>query len=127
QVHTDEVVYSDALFVTERIEGSSRHPLAEERRYPHDRYSHERLSVDNYIPINTFAWPRALAAEVGGFDERLPGLEDWDFLLRLAARVAFHHVHQETVQVRMRADGDERRSVHAFEHYPALYQKLYAR
>ncbi|WP_211263688.1 glycosyltransferase [Stenotrophomonas terrae] len=127
QAHPDEVVYSDALFITERIEGSSRHPLAEERRYPHDRYSHERLSVDNYIPINTFSWPRALAAEVGGFDERLPGLEDWDFLLRLAARVAFHHVHQETVQVRMRADGDERRSVHAFEHYPALYQKLYAR
>src|SRR5690606_29649457 len=47
QAHPDEVVYSDALFVTERIEGSTRHPLAEERRYPHGRYSHERLSVDN--------------------------------------------------------------------------------
>ena len=131
QRHPDEVVYSDALFVTERVDGNARHVMAEERRYPHARYSHERLSVDNYIPVNTFAWPRALVAEVGGFDERLQGLEDWDFLLRLAARVPFNHVRQETAQVRMRADADvgpdERRSVQAFAHYPALYRKIYAR
>jgi len=127
QAHPGEVVYTDALFVTERIEDGRRHVLAEERRYPHGRYSHARLSVDNYIPVNTFAWPRALAVEVGGFDEQLPGLEDWDFLLRLAARVPFHHVHQETVQVRMRAEADERRSLQALERYPALYQRLYAR
>ena len=127
KTYPDEVVYSDALFVTEQVDGDIRRVLAEERRYPHSRYSHERLSVDNYIPINTFAWPRKLAADIGGFDEHLQGLEDWDFLLRLAARVPFNHVRQETVQVRMRADGDERRSVQAFAHYPGLYRKLYAR
>ncbi|MGE8224562.1 MAG: glycosyltransferase [Stenotrophomonas sp.] len=125
--HPGEVVYSNALFVTEQISDGKREVLAEERRYPHGSYSHERLSIDNYIPVNTFAWPRALAAQVGGFDERLEGLEDWDFLLRLAANVPFHHIHQETVQVRMRADADERRSVHAFAHYPALYRKIYSR
>ncbi len=127
QAHPGEVVYTDALFVTERIEEGRRHVLAEEQRYPHERYSHARLSVDNYIPVNTFAWPRALADEVGGFDEWLPGLEDWDFLLRLASRVPFHHVRKETVQVRMRAEGDERRSLQALELYPALYRRLYAR
>ncbi|MGB3873645.1 MAG: glycosyltransferase [Stenotrophomonas sp.] len=127
QEHPGEVVYTDALFITERIEDGHRHALAEERRYPHDRYSHARLSVDNYIPVNTFAWPCALADEVGDFDERLSGLEDWDFLLRLAARVPFHHVRRETVQVRMRAENDERRSLQALEEYPVLYQKLYAR
>lgn len=121
------VVYTDAVFVTERIGDGIREVLAEERRYPHARYSHARLSVDNYIPVNTFAWPRALATQVGGFDERLEGLEDWDFLLRLATNAPFHHIHQETVQVRMRAEADERRSVHAFAHYPALYRKIYSR
>ena len=125
--HPGEVVYSDALFISERVEGELRHVLGEERRYPHDRYSHSRLLVDNYIPINTFAWPRALVAEIGDFDERLSGLEDWDLLLRLAARVNFHHVRQETVQVRMRVDADERRSLQAFKDYAALYRKLYGR
>ncbi|MGN5595875.1 glycosyltransferase [Stutzerimonas nitrititolerans] len=129
QKHPGEVVYSDALFVAERIENDVRHSLKEERRYPHDNYSRERLSVDNYIPVNTFAWPRAVAAEVGEFDETLSGLEDWDFLLRLAARLPFHHVQRETVQVRMRV-GDatpDRRSQQAFKDYPALYQELYSR
>ncbi|MEN5206731.1 glycosyltransferase [Stenotrophomonas terrae] len=125
--HPGTVIYTDALFIIERVEGGTRQQLTEERRYLHDCYSHERLSVDNYIPVNTFAWPRALATEIGGFDEHLQGLEDWDFLLRLAARLPFHHVRQQTVHVRMRADGDERRSVQAFAHYPALYRKLYAR
>ncbi|MCF6783147.1 glycosyltransferase [Stutzerimonas stutzeri] len=129
QEHPDEVVYSDALFVAERIENGVRHSLKEERRYPHDNYSRERLFVDNYIPVNTFAWPRAVAAEIGEFDEALPGLEDWDFLLRLAARLPFHHVQRETVQVRMRV-GDatsDRRSQQAFKDYPALYRELYSR
>jgi len=127
EANPDEVVYSDALFIAERIESASRHVLGEERRYPHESYSHERLLVDNYIPINTFAWPRALVAEVGGFDERLSGLEDWDFLLRLAARVTFHHVRQDTVQVRMRVEGQERRSQQALKDYAQLYRKIYAR
>jgi GT2 family glycosyltransferase len=127
EANPDEVVYSDALFIAERIESASRHVLGEERRYPHESYSHKRLLVDNYIPINTFAWPRALVAEVGGFDERLSGLEDWDFLLRLAARVTFHHVRQDTVQVRMRVEGQERRSQQALKDYAQLYRKIYAR
>lgn len=129
QEHPGEVVYSDALFVAERIENGVRHSLQEERRYPHDGYSRERLFVDNYIPVNTFAWPRAVAAEVGEFDEMLSGLEDWDFLLRLATKLPFHHVQRETVQVRMRV-GDaapDRRSLNAFKDYPVLYRELYSR
>ncbi|MBD9484366.1 glycosyltransferase [Pseudomonas sp. PDM14] len=125
--HPGEVVYSDALIVVEKITDESRTVISEERRYPHDLYSYERLLVDNYIPINTFAWPRALVAEIGGFDERLSGLEDWDFLLRLAARSMFHHVRHETVQVRMRVDNDERRSQVAFKNYPTLYRDIYSR
>lgn len=129
QEHPGEVVYSDALFIAERVENGVRHIVNQEQRYPHGAYSRERLLVDNYIPINTFAWPRSAALEVGGFDETLSGLEDWDFLMRLAARLPFHHLQQETVQVRMRADDSsaERRSQQALKDYPALYMEMYRR
>ncbi|WP_287998768.1 glycosyltransferase [Pseudoxanthomonas sp.] len=123
----DAVVYSDAVFVSERVEDGRRVAIAEERRYLHDAWSPQQLAVDNYIPINTFAWPRALAARVGGFDERLAALEDWEFLLRLAAHARFVHVPRETVQVRMRVSGDVRRSDQALADYPALYREIYAR
>ena len=127
--HPGHVVYSDALFIAERLEHGVRHVINQERRYAHGDYSRERLLVDNYIPINTFAWPRSVASEVGEFDETLPGLEDWDFLLRLAARLPFHHLQQETVQVRMRAEesAPARRSEQALKDYPALYREMYRR
>ncbi len=129
QEHPGEVVYSDALFIAERLENGGRHILNQESRYTHGDYSRERLLVDNYIPVNTFAWPRSVALEVGDFDETLSGLEDWDFLQRLAARLPFHHLQQETVQVRMRADesAPARRSEQALKDYPSLYREIYRR
>ncbi|UVL02549.1 glycosyltransferase [Pseudomonas sp. B21-047] len=127
--HPDSVVYTDAVFIQETITAGERAEVAREQRYPHEAYSRERLLVNNYIPVNTFACPRALALAVGGFDESLTGLEDWDFLMRLCARSAFHHVRDETVQVRMRRDDNApaRRSEQALQDYPALYRELYAR
>ncbi|MDH0729488.1 glycosyltransferase [Pseudomonas sichuanensis] len=127
--HPDTVVYTDAVFVEETITAGKRSEVAREQRYPHEAYSRERLLVNNYIPVNTFACPRALALAVGDFDESLAGLEDWDFLMRLSARSAFHHIHCETVEVRMRRDvsAPARRSEQALKDYPALYRELYAR
>jgi len=124
-----EVFYSDAVFITEKIEGAVRVELAREKRYQHAEYSKERLFIDNYIPINTFACSLSIASEVGGFDVSLSGLEDWDFLMRLAARTPFYHVPRETVQVRMRQPDVEvkRRSEQALNDYPALYRELYSR
>ncbi|MEB5933436.1 glycosyltransferase [Pseudomonas mosselii] len=127
--HPDSVVYTDAVFIQETIAAGKRTEVAREHRYPHESYSRERLLVNNYIPVNTFACPRALALAVGDFDEALAGLEDWDFLMRLSARSAFHHVHCQTVQVRMRLDegAPARRSEQALKDYPGLYRELYAR
>lgn len=127
--HPDTVVYTDALFVEETITAGKRTEVSRAQRYPHEAYSRERLLVNNYIPVNTFACPRALALAVGDIDESLAGLEDWDFLMRLSARSAFHHIHRETVEVRMRLDdgAPARRSEQALKDYPALYRELYAR
>ena len=127
--HPDAVVYADAVFVTEQSENGVRTELAREERYAHDTYSKERLFVDNYIPINTFACPLSLARAAGDFDETLTGLEDWDFLLRLASRSGFIHVPCTTVEVRMRVPGEasERRSEQASKDYAELYQEIYRR
>ncbi|RII78724.1 glycosyltransferase [Pseudomonas monteilii] len=127
--HPDEVIYTDAIFITEALEGEARIEKNREQRYPHDEYSRDRLFINNYIPINTFACPRALIGSVGGFDEALSAFEDWDFLIRLALRATFHHVRSETVEVRMRAAEFDptRRSQQAFKNYPELYQEIYTR
>ena len=123
------VVYSNASFVTEKLEQGERTDLAREQRYVHDRYSKEQLFVDNYIPVNTFACARELVLAAGDFDETLTGLEDWEFLLRLASQADFVHLPDTTVEVRMRAPDeiDERRSERAAKDYAGLYQEIYRR
>ncbi|WP_353387052.1 glycosyltransferase [Halopseudomonas sabulinigri] len=127
--HPDAIVYSDAVFITEKLEQGARIELARDHRYDHVAYSKEQFFVDNYIPVNTFACSRRLAMEVGDFDEALSGLEDWDFLLRLAARSDFVHLPRTTVEVRMRAadESAERRSDQASKNYAELYQEIYRR
>ena len=54
----------------------------EYRGRPHD---HEVLLERNYIDCITLVHERTLIDEVGGFDETLPRVVDWDLLLRLSA------------------------------------------
>lgn len=56
----------------------------EYRGLPLDR---EALAERNYIDLNTVVHERGLADEVGGFDEGLRRVVDWDLLLRMAGVV----------------------------------------
>src|SRR6185295_5269351 len=58
------------------------------------------LLIDNYIPFNTVLIERALLAEVGPLDDSLPFFEDWDLLIRLAARTRFQHLARVTCEYR---------------------------
>lgn len=72
-----------------------------ERRLPYSRdFDPDLLLLDNYIPFNTLLIERALFAEVGPFDARFAFFEDWDYLIRLAARTPFHHLRQVTCEYR---------------------------
>ncbi|HEX3530227.1 MAG TPA: PIG-L family deacetylase [Thermoanaerobaculia bacterium] len=75
--------------------------VCRERRLPYSRdFDPDILLVDNYIPFNTLLIERRLFAEAGPFDPTLPFFEDWDFLIRLAARTPFHHLRQVTCEYR---------------------------
>ena len=113
-------VYSDAAVVTYELADSSGADGAGgwrevERRLPYSRdFDPDLLLVDNYIPFNTILFERSLLDELdrvpakagtgpadsGPFDPSLPIFEDWDFLIRLAARTPFHHVRRVTCEYR---------------------------
>ncbi len=72
-----------------------------ERRLPYSRdFDPDLLLVDNYIPFNTVVIDRRLALGVGDLDTSLDFFEDWDFLIRLAARTPFHHLARVTCEYR---------------------------
>ena len=52
------------------------------RAEPFDR---ARLAEGNYVDVNVFAHRRHLVDRLGGFDERLSRLGDWDLVLRYTA------------------------------------------
>jgi len=43
------------------------------------------LIAHNYVPPASLVFRRSAHEQLGGYDETLPALEDWEFLLRLAA------------------------------------------
>ena len=49
--------------------------------------------------------PRRVAEEVGGFDDRLPASEDWDFCYRIASRYPIGRVAQTLLYYTVRHDG----------------------
>jgi hypothetical protein len=94
------VAYTDAAVAVYELDGE-RGWVCTERRLPYSRdFDPDVLLVDNYIPFNTLLIERGLFAEAGPFDPALPFFEDWDFLIRLAARTPFHHLCQVTCEYR---------------------------
>ncbi len=109
-------VYCDAAVVTYELTGAAEpgapggwRPV--ERRLPYSRdFDPDLLVLDNYIPFNTVLLERSLVGELaaaaraqggeGPFDPELPFFEDWDFLIRLAARQPLHHVRRTTCEYR---------------------------
>jgi hypothetical protein len=93
------VVYSDAAAGLYEIAADGWR--CRERRLPYSRdFDPDFLLVDNYIPFHTLLIERALCLEAGPFDSDLPFFEDWDFLIRLSASCAFHHVRRVTCEYR---------------------------
>lgn len=122
------VVYTAVEYVTEKLEGDKRIELDRSMPLKHDAYDRDRLFIQNYIPVNTWAHPRSMLAVVGEFDTGLTAFEDWDMLLRLAARYPFVYIPQVTAEVHQRPSaGNDHMLGREQKNFAALYQKLYER
>lgn len=127
--HPGSVIYTGVEYVNERLENGQRIELGRSRPFEHDEFDRDRLFVQNYIPVNTWAHPREMLAEVGEFDVGLAAFEDWDMLLRLATRYPFVHVPAVTSEVHARAPGagGDHMLGRERKNFPALYRELYQR
>ena len=86
--HPDHAgVVTAAVRVVERIDGET---VTELERAPFNDWAHGIYLVDmaqrNLFPPIAFLFRRSFYQEVGGFDETLPVLGDWDFNLKVLAR-----------------------------------------
>lgn len=99
-----DIAYVDAAVGTYILDPGSVHGNGWsllERRVPYSRdFDADLLLVDNYIPFNTIVIPRRLLDRVGPLDPELPFFEDWELLIRLAARTRFHHLARVTCEYR---------------------------
>ncbi|MBV2180181.1 MAG: glycosyltransferase [Castellaniella sp.] len=126
--YPDTLVYTDVVYVQEKLENGRRIELGRSFPTAHEAFDRDKLFVQNYIPVNTWAHPRAAIAEVGYFDTGLTALEDWDMLLRLVQHYPVHRIRRVTAEVRQRVTGgsDHMLSRERDRLIP-LYRTLYAR
>lgn len=67
------------------------------------------LYTFNYIPIQSIMFHRSLYEELGGFDEGLDNLEDWDLWVRYSTRTDYKFVNQVTSFYHVPFDKGKRR------------------
>lgn len=59
-------------------------------------FSRILLYAFNYIPIQSIMFHRSLFEQLGGFDESLENLEDWDLWVRYSTQTSFTFVNEVT-------------------------------
>lgn len=122
-----DFIYTDAVVVKERLVDGDIQETSRGNPYRHERYSRERLLVNNYIPINTWAHRKTCVEQAGGFDDSLSCYEDWEFLLRLSEKHEFRHIAKTTVEVRQRVDRVDNVSRRKLKDTEQAYETIYAR
>lgn len=82
------------------------------------------LCFNNYIPIQSILFERSLYEELGGFDETLALLEDWDLWVRYSVRTDFVFVDTVTslYRVPLRKRKREADMYHAYQTVTEKYR-----
>lgn len=101
-------VYSDTYLT--RVDKSTGKVLNERIENERD-VTPDMLRIQNYINHKQILHRKELSDRIGGFDEELPILIDFDFIRRLAFAEAPHHLHKVTGRHYLRMDGTVAESI----------------
>jgi glycosyltransferase involved in cell wall biosynthesis len=96
------VAFTLAAKVEERVVDGKRVEAERGILFPGYRYSRSLLLVRNFIPVDNWGIRKACFEQCGAFDAMLPCLEDWDLLLRLSEKNAFHRIPIVTAEIHSR-------------------------
>ncbi|MBL4898873.1 MAG: glycosyltransferase, partial [Colwellia sp.] len=93
--------------------------------YGEVEFSHERLLISNFIPINTWAVRKKYLRKVGDFKETMSCLEDWELLIRISKQTEIKKIGKVTVNVNIREHLNGV-SVQHKNAYPEVFRQIYA-
>ena len=102
-------------------DGSGRAP-----RLRFEEYDRELLLTRNFIDLNAFVHERRLHAQLGGFDEGLRRLVDWDLILRYTRQYPPVAVPMGLVNYDGRAEGSRVTTLEDFETNAAAVRRKLA-
>lgn len=104
-----KVAYSYAFDTPIRVLSRSpyRYEIEAYRQTVRERFNRLRLLHHNLFPIQAVMFAREVWQQLGGLDETLDMLEDWDMWVRYASRYDFLCVEKTTSIYRVPASSDE--------------------
>lgn len=121
------VVFTQVKWVIEKIENGRRIDLSEDYRYINHPHSNEDLLVQNYITMISLAHRKSCLQKIGGFDERLTALVDWDLILSLSKYYLIERINDITVVNRTRAFVQDNVSRNERKNFVELFERIYAK
>lgn len=105
-----KIAYALALETPIHVESSDpyRYRITDQRLVFDQPFNRLMLLHHNYFPIQTVLFERSIYEALGGLDETLEVLEDWDLWVRYACEYAFLYVGKITSFYRVPADRAQR-------------------
>ncbi len=100
------LAWRDAEVIREEVGEDGTRRVLDRRTLARD-WDDALMRSDDFLPPSAFAVRRSLFEAVGGFDTTFRYSEDWDLLLRLAARAKVRRVPGVTAEVRLRGSGND--------------------
>ena len=113
--------------IHEKVDAEGRISVLKEYPFnPHLRNVHlASLAAVNQFPPNAFVYERRVLAEVGGYNEELPVLDDWDFNLRFNFKFNIDVIYEYFSNYHLRPEtesGEMANTVTAKEHLHRFYE-----
>ena len=100
------LAWRDAEVMREEVGADGARRVLDRRTLAHE-WDGALMRSDDYLPPSAFAVRRSLFEAVGGFDPSFRYSEDWDLVLRLAARAKVRRVPGVTAEIRLRDQGND--------------------